>query len=274
MAAKLALWAAGSAVKLAAAAGSAQSRISTASQALSLAKSLTPPQESFLIPGPLAPGSAREVDNGVHQNEVMKWDIQPGSKVLDIGSGQYPFRLATHLADMHMNETVHRQSTRLIRDGRPMLCFDVSHTPFRDKAWDFVFLSHVIEHVEEPWVALREISRIGKRGYIEAPAKMSDALFNFAKIEGLHKWHAAVAGGVLVLMEWSQAERRDMGTDYFLNCLHSSFQNEVQSYFIRNRDMFFCGMRWEREINFIVIGADGAVLAQNLPGRGENKEGE
>ena len=279
IAAKLAFWAADLATKIWMAAGALergganQDRLAIASQALGLAKSLTGPQEAFLIPGPIKPGSAREVDNGVHQNEAMKWDIAPGSLVLDIGSGQYPFRLATHLADMHMSETVHRQSTRLVRDGRPMLCFDVCQPPFRDKTWDFVFLSHVIEHVERPWLALREISRIGKRGYIEAPAKMSDALFNFTKIEGLHKWHVLVAGDTLIMVEWLPGERRDMGTEYFYNCLHSAFQNEVQNYFLRNRDMFFCGLRWEGEINFIVIGADGSALAQNLPGPGGGKAG-
>jgi len=236
--------------------------------ALSLARRMTPPEEAFLIPAAMRPGVGRAVDNGVYQNEVMRWDIKPGELAIDIGSGANPFHLATHLGERHLGETVHRQSTRLVMDHRPMICFDVLNAPFRDKAWDFVFCSHMIEHVEKPGAALREISRIGKRGYIEAPSKTSDVLMNFTKIEGLHKWHSLVAGDTLALIEWSPSESRDMGTDYFFKSLHSAHENEFQNFFIRNRDMFFCGLRWEGEINFIVIGADGKVMDQNLPKHG------
>jgi len=36
--------------------------------------------------------------------------------------------------------------------------------PFPDKSFDFVYCAHVLEHVDDPIRACREIMRVGKRG--------------------------------------------------------------------------------------------------------------
>ena len=46
--------------------------------------------------------------------------------------------------------------------------------PFKDKEFDYVILSHVLEHVPEPFNLKKEIERIGKAGYIELPTKLND----------------------------------------------------------------------------------------------------
>jgi SAM-dependent methyltransferase len=46
---------------------------------------------------------------------------------------------------------------------------DGARLPFRDKQFDFVVCSHVLEHVSDPKHFLDEISRVGRAGYIETP---------------------------------------------------------------------------------------------------------
>ena len=59
--------------------------------------------------------------------------------------------------------------------------------PFKDKEFDFIIASHVVEHVEDVSYFLNEIMRIGKKGYIEVPTKLEDNLvFENKKA---HVWH-------------------------------------------------------------------------------------
>jgi len=48
--------------------------------------------------------------------------------------------------------------------------------PFKDKEFDYVILSHVLEHVPNLLEFVSEIERISKAGYIELPTKLNDNL--------------------------------------------------------------------------------------------------
>ena len=48
--------------------------------------------------------------------------------------------------------------------------------PFKDKEFDFVISSHVLEHVEDISYFLNELARVSKKGYIEVPTKLEDNL--------------------------------------------------------------------------------------------------
>lgn len=43
---------------------------------------------------------------------------------------------------------------------------DVHHLPFRDKIFDVVYASHILEHVFNPLAFLKETKRVAKRGVI------------------------------------------------------------------------------------------------------------
>jgi hypothetical protein len=61
-----------------------------------------------------------------------------------------------------------------------------SETPFQDKEFDFVIASHIAEHVLNPEAFLKELMRIGKRGYIEIPTPLFDNLIIYNRVE--HHW--------------------------------------------------------------------------------------
>ena len=66
---------------------------------------------------------------------------------------------------------------------------NVETTPFKDKEFDFVIASHILEHVDDPIIFCNEIMRIGKRGYIEVPTPLWDNLMDGPKfVKYGHKW--------------------------------------------------------------------------------------
>lgn len=204
-------------------------------------------------------GYGPELDRYSYQINYVNFSIKLGEKVLDIGSGGYPFPLATHLADLYEGSTTHR-AEELKRDNRPLTCCSVEQTPFQDKEFDFVYCSHVLEHVSDPAKACREIMRIGKRGYIETPSKLSDVMFNFTKLHDHHKWHVQLLSNTLIFLEWQDAERRDLGTDHFFHQFHSKWGNPFQELVHKNRDLFVNMLLWEEKFNYIVIDKNGEIL--------------
>jgi SAM-dependent methyltransferase len=198
----------------------------------------------------------------VFQNQHMQWDICPNELVLDVGSGGWPFKRADHLADKYHGETSHRVED-IVRDSRPLFEVDLELLPFTDDSYDFVFCSHVLEHLDNPGRALRELARVGRRGYIEVPTRLSDILFNFTRLPNHHRWHGLVLGGTLVLVEWSDVERRELG-NHFFNALQSPYANPFQDFFEANRDLFFCSLEWKGNIPFLLIDKHGRVIDSSM----------
>jgi len=61
--------------------------------------------------------------------------------------------------------------------------------PFKDKEFDYVILSHVLEHVPNILEFTKEVERIAKSGYIELPTKLADNLVIGCDEEDIgHKW--------------------------------------------------------------------------------------
>ena len=59
--------------------------------------------------------------------------------------------------------------------------------PFKDKEFDFVIASHVIEHVKDVDFFIKELERISTKGYIELPTIFEDNLVFENKKD--HLWH-------------------------------------------------------------------------------------
>ena len=93
--------------------------------------------------------------------------------ILDIGPAKNPIKNSTHLLDYIDNSKYFPDKKFIIHD------INKSETlPFEDKYFDFVFCSHVLEHVDNPTILLNEISRISKSGIIIVPTKLSDNLYS------------------------------------------------------------------------------------------------
>jgi len=91
--------------------------------------------------------------------------------VLDVGSGGNPYPRANVLLDGY-EETIERYYAALVID-RPLVLGMVERLPFKNKSFDFVIASHILEHSLNPGAFLNELMRVANGGYIETP----DAFF-------------------------------------------------------------------------------------------------
>ena len=106
--------------------------------------------------------------------DSLAWAIRkfhtPVSKqdlVLEVGSGGDPYPRANVLLDAY-ESTRERHWVPLLTD-RPTVLGFVENLPFKDKSFDFVIASHVLEHSSDPARFLSELQRVSKAGYIEVP---------------------------------------------------------------------------------------------------------
>lgn len=140
-----------------------------------------------------------------------RFDLGPDDRVLDVGCGALPFPLATHLCDLTRSDDSERLFGTIPALDRPFVECDVQALPFRDKAFDFVFCTHVLEHVADPVAACRELERVARRGYVECPASWIERVFHSPD----HRWLVDHEQGRLVFREILEEEERDiLGVQY------------------------------------------------------------
>ena len=115
--------------------------------------------------------SKNHIENIISQN--------PNWRVLDIGCGYGANKYATTICDI-LDLSEHYKDKTFVKINEKKL-------PFKDKEFDFIIASHVVEHVEDISYFLNELARVGKKGYIEVPTKLEDNLvFENKKA---HIWH-------------------------------------------------------------------------------------
>ena len=166
----------------------------------------------------------------LYVSREFDFGIQPVDRVLDIGSGHLPVPFATHLADVAPDDDgFGRAGAPLERDGRPFFECDVEHMPYEDKDFDFVYCSHVLEHVRDPERACAELMRVGRRGYIETPTRGKDLWLNSALASG-HLWAVENYRGRLVFTEYDERDREGIGCDLLMN-MHCAPQTKREKAF-------------------------------------------
>ena len=111
------------------------------------------------------------IDNLLNQN--------PNWNILDIGCGYTSHKNASVVCDIQDLSHVYKEKNFVKLTSNIL--------PFRDKEFDFVIASHVIEHVKDVEVFIQELQRVSSKGYIELPTKLEDNLVFENKKD--HLWH-------------------------------------------------------------------------------------
>ena len=106
-------------------------------------------------------------------------NLNPDWKILDIGCGYTAHENATVICDI--------QDLSSFYKNKKFIKLDNKNLPFKDKEFDFVIASHVIEHVEDVEYFISELQRISSKGYIELPTILEDNLVFENKND--HLWH-------------------------------------------------------------------------------------
>ena len=104
--------------------------------------------------------SINQLNNTIEQNP--KW------KILDIGCGYRAHPKASVIADVQDFSNYYKERNFIQIKGKEL--------PFKDKEFDFVIASHVIEHVEDVDFFIKELERVSSKGYIELPTRLGDNL--------------------------------------------------------------------------------------------------
>jgi 2-polyprenyl-3-methyl-5-hydroxy-6-metoxy-1,4-benzoquinol methylase len=155
----------------------------------------------------------------LYQARLFDFGIRPSDKVLDVGSGNVPFPLATHLADLAPHDNHYGRAGAPFKhiQGKPVHICDIEKMDcFADKEFDFVYCSHALEHVRNPKNACRELMRIGKRGYIETPNRGKDLWLSTAKVSN-HLWSVECLYSKLVFTEYLPQELEGLQCDLLMS---------------------------------------------------------
>lgn len=122
--------------------------------------------------------------------------VDKNDLVLEIGSGDFPFPRSNVLCDRYLQKTFHRRPGAKLVTDRPTVIANGERLPFKDKVFNYVTCSHVLEHVDRPDKFLNEIQRVAKRGYLSFPSLLVERFYRNAP----HKWYCNYDGQNLTLI--------------------------------------------------------------------------
>ena len=168
--------------------------------------------------------SKKYIDNLLQNNTT--WNI------LDIGCGYNASKFAKVICDVQ-DLSNHYQDKKFIRLTEKKL-------PFKDKEFDFVVASHVMEHVEDVNFFIKELERVSKKGYIELPTMLEDNLVFENKKD--HLWHMDFDDVENILLISKKVQ-------YFEPVLTVSTIKKLNGIF---RSSLVLELIWEDTINYIV----------------------
>jgi len=153
-----------------------------------------------------------------NQIEEVLRRIKPTDRVLDIGAWNTVIPRADVVIDLNPYETrtshFPDEKERFTRET--WIQGDVHSralwSRFRDKEFDFVICSHLLEDIRDPLFVCEQISRVGKAGYIECPSRFREcARYRAADLYAgydHHRWIVDIIDGEVVFtakLGWAHA---------------------------------------------------------------------
>ena len=168
--------------------------------------------------------------------------------VLEVGAGGNPYPRANVLLD-GFEESVERQESRLVTD-RPLVIGLCEKLPFRDKTFDFVIASHVLEHTDDPENFLGELQRVSKAGYIETP----DAFFERINPFTYHRLEVTSDDDEIKIFKKPQWK---VDSD-LINLYEKKLKvNRIFQRFLREApDPMYMRFYWDNDIHFTILNPE------------------
>ena len=192
----------------------------------------------------------------LYQSRYYNFNINANDKVLDIGCGNMPLQLATHFADITITNNSYGRAGVPLKyvNGKPLFECNIEELPFEDKEFDFVYCSHVLEHVINPDKACDELMRVAKRGYIETPTRAKDLWLNTAKISN-HKWAVELENDILVFKKYKTEEIKGLECNILLdmNCAPQTIREKAFSaLLLLKAELFNTMLLWEGSFRYSI----------------------
>ena len=153
--------------------------------------------------------------------------------ILDIGCNQDAVEYAHTVADVENFSSYYKNKNFILINSKEL--------PFKNNEFDFVYASHVIEHVEDVAFFIEEIQRISKRGYIELPTMLEDNIILSDNNIKDHKWFFQFDDVKNILL----VEKKKQLIEPFIT--HGVLFESLRKNF---RSSLVLELEWEKEINY------------------------
>ena len=155
-----------------------------------------------------------------------------GWKILDIGCGFTAHKNANVVCDVQDLSSFY-QNKKFVKLNDKIL-------PFKDKEFDFVIASHVMEHVKNIDFFIKELQRVSSQGYIELPTILDDNLVFENKKEHLWQMEFDDLNNQLIVSKKIQ---------YIEPLLTVSSEKKILKYF---RQSLVLELFWENSIEYFI----------------------
>ena len=166
----------------------------------------------------------------IHVNKVLEKNLD--WKILDIGCGYRAHKNASVIADIKDFSDFYKEKKFVLIQGKNL--------PFKDKEFDFVIASHVIEHVDDFEFFIKELERISSKGYIELPSRLGDNLVFENKDD--HIWWFCYNDITSSLI----ASKKNQLIDPFITVSTAKLFEEIF------RESLVIELAWEEKIDYII----------------------
>lgn len=178
--------------------------------------------------------------------------INASDNVLEIGPGSTPHPRADIFLEKRFGEEdsfVQRGFLDKIHYAKPIQYYDRLPFPFKEKEFDYVICSHVIEHV--PKHELRdffsELHRISKKGYLEFP----NIFYELINYQDVHVWFMNYRNDEILFLDKSV---------FKTNFIHKIFREMfycknkyLSKTFRMYKEFFFEGFEWDSVMSYRIV---------------------
>lgn len=171
-------------------------------------------------------------------------DIKKTDLVLEIGSGHNPYPRSNILCDRFLFNN-NQRADFAIRYDRPLVIARGEKLPFKNKVFDYVICSQVIEHSSNPLAFAKEMERVGKRGVIICPHAIRERLFGWK----YHQWYIVQEKGQLIFIPKKEKEANVLGQFF-----HQLYQKKTffRRFCLENNNKLNIFYYWQRKIKIKV----------------------
>ena len=173
--------------------------------------------------------TSREHVLKILESNQYNWNI------LDIGCNRDAVKYAQTVADIQNLSIFYKDK------DKDFVLIQNKDLPFKDNQFDFVYASHVIEHVDDVSYFIKELQRISKKGYIELPSMLEDNIVLSENNIKDHKWFFQFDDVRNVLL----TERKRQLIEPFIT--HGVLFGSLRKNF---RSSLVLELIWENEINY------------------------
>lgn len=196
-----------------------------------------------------------------HEYMQEFYTLPPDSLIAEVGPGNFPLPQATLFIEHPARKKNHRYSDEFI-NGKNVIFADIQTKieEIPDKKIDFLWSSHILEHVLDPVAAAKEMSRIAKRGVIVVPSPYKDTFFLWDEPEHLWDIYRRNNGLLFVRRDDSQISKIRTQTmqNYFCdifkgNQFTTNFEKEARYWFEANEKYMDIILPWEGSFEVNVV---------------------